>query len=132
MIGTGLALFAARKFLPHLPAKIGGTDGPAIAKALHIRLEAKPGEEEEVHDLLLGILAEVEKEPATRPWFGLRLSQSVFEIFETFPNGAGREKHLTGKGAGLLMAKSNAVLAKPAQIDRLDLLARKPDHTATR
>jgi quinol monooxygenase YgiN len=70
-------------------------------------------------------LAEVESEPATRPWFGLRRDGSTFEIFEAFPDEAGREAHLTGKGAALLMARSNVLLAKPAQIDRLDVLMRK-------
>lgn len=125
LIGTGLALFAARKLLPHLPARIGGKAGDTTAKALHITLEARPGKEDEVAALLEGILAEVEREPATRPWFGLRRDGATFEIFEAFPNEAGREAHLTGKGAALLMKRSNALLAKPAQIDRLDVLMRE-------
>jgi len=125
LVGTGLALFAARKFLPHLPARIGGSAGPAAAKALHITLEARPGKEDEVAALLDGILAEVEREPGTRPWFGLRRDGSTFEIFEAFPDEAGREAHLTGKGAALLIERSNALLAKPARIDRLDVLMRK-------
>ena len=125
LIGTGLALFAARKFLPHLPAKIGGKAGDATAKALHITLEARPSKEDEVAALLGGILAEVEREPATRPWFGLRRTGTSFEIFETFPDEAAREAHLSGKGAALLMKRSNAILAKPAQIDRLDVLMQK-------
>ncbi|WP_217429843.1 SDR family oxidoreductase [Sphingomonas bacterium] len=125
LIGTGLALFAARKFLPHLPAKVGGSAGEAIAKALHITLEARAGKEGEIEALIGGILAEVEREPATRPWFGLRRDSATFEIFEAFPDEAGREAHLTGKGAALLMKKSNALLVRPAQIDRLDVLIRK-------
>jgi short-subunit dehydrogenase/quinol monooxygenase YgiN len=127
LIGTGAALFAARKLLPHLPARVGGNAGDTTAKALHITLEARPGKADEVAALLAGILAEVESEPATRPWFGLRRDGSTFEIFEAFPDEAGREAHLTGKGAALLMERSNAVLAKPAQINRLDVLMRKHD-----
>jgi len=125
LVGTGLALFAARKFLPHLPARIGGSTGAATAKALHITLEAHPGKADEVAALLDGILAEVEREPATRPWFGLRRDGSTFEIFGAFLDEAGREAHLTGRGAALLMGRSNALLAKPARIDRLDVLMRK-------
>ena len=125
LVGTGLALFAARKFLPHLPAKIGGSAGAATAKALHITLEARRGREDEVAALLDGVLAEVEHEPATRPWFGLRRNGSTFEIFEAFPDEVGREAHLTGKGAALLMERSNALLTKPARIDRLDVTMRK-------
>ena len=47
------------------------------------------------------------------------------EFFEAFPDEAGREAHLTGKGAALLMERSNTVLVRPAQIDRLDVLMRK-------
>jgi len=125
LVVTGLALFAARKFLPHRPATIGGSAGAATAKALHITLEARPGREDEVAALLDGILVEVEHEPATRPWFGLRRNESTFEIFEAFPDEVGREAHLTGKGAALLMERSNAVLVRPAQIDRLDVLMSK-------
>ena len=70
-------------------------------------------------------MAEVEREPATRPWFGLRRDGATFEIFEAFPDEAGREAHLSGKGAALLMERSNALLAKPVQIDRLDVLMQK-------
>ena len=129
LVGTGLALFAARKFLPHLPTRIGGSTGPAIAKALHITLEARPGKEDEVAALLHGILPEVEREPATRPWFGLRRDGSTFEIFEAFPDEAGRDAHLTGKGAAMLMERSNALLARPARINRLDVLMQKREAT---
>jgi quinol monooxygenase YgiN len=105
---------------------MGGSKGHTTAKALHIRMEAKPGKEAEVEDLLMDILACVEREPATRPWFGVRLSRSVFGIFETFPNEAGRKAHLSGKGAKILMQRSNALLARPAEIDRVDVLANKP------
>ena len=73
----------------------------------------------------------MEREPATRPWFGLRRTGTTFEIFETFPNEAGREAHLSGRGAALLMDRSNAVLAKPAQIDRLDVLMKKREVAGT-
>ena len=56
LIGTGAALFAARKLLPHLPARIGGSAGDTTAKALHITLEARPGKADEVAALLAGIL----------------------------------------------------------------------------
>ena len=123
---VGLALRAIMQGLPHRPARIGGEKGSSIDKALHIRLEAKPGKETEVERLLLDILSSVRREPTTRPWFGVRLSRSVFEIFETFPNEAGRKAHLTGKGAALLLKRSNALLARPAEINRLDVLAAKP------
>lgn len=125
-LGIGLALFAGTKLVPHAPATMGGSKGESLAKALHITLEAKPGREEDVRELLRGILAEVQDEPMTKPWFGLRRNKRVFEIFETFPNDAAREAHLSGRGAALLTAKSNELLARPARIDRLDVLLSKP------
>ena len=125
-LGIGALLFAGWRHRPHLPAHIGGTSGNITAKALHITLEARAGQEAEVERLLQDILDEVRREPNTRPWFGVHRTNSTFEIFETFPKAAAREAHLTGKGAALLMARSNAVLAYPARIDRLDVLLTKP------
>jgi len=53
------------------------------SRALHITLEAKPGREAQAEQLLEDIREAVEREPGTRPWYGLRRSRRVFEIFET-------------------------------------------------
>lgn len=127
IVGTGMALLAGLHAAPHRPVRMGGRKGArTAAKALHIHLEAKPGKEAEVEGLLLDILACVEREPATRPWFGVRLSRTVFGIFETFPSEAGRKAHLSGEGAAILKKRSNALLARPAEINRVDVLAAKP------
>ena len=102
--------------------RIAGRRGSSTAKALHVRLEARKGREAEVEQLLLGILDRAEQEPGTLPWFGTRSSRRVFEIFEAFPDEASRRAHLSGPGAALLARQSNALLARPAQISRLDVL----------
>ncbi len=124
-VGAGLLVRALAASLPHRSARVRGRKGGAGPKALHIRLEAKPGKEAEVETLLLEILSSVQREPGTRPWFGVRFSRSVFGIFETFPAESGRKAHLAGKGASLLLKRSNALLARPAEISRLDVLAAK-------
>lgn len=67
-------------------------------------------------------------EPATGPWFAVRYSQTVFGIFEAFPNIAGRNAHVEGGGGDIFRdnARMNAILARPAHVHRLDVLLNKP------
>ena len=94
-----------------------------VKTALFVRLEAKPGKEQEVEAFLMGGLPLVEAEPATIAWFGLRLGPSTFGIFDTFPDEAGRQAHLAGKVAEALMAKAADLFARPPEIARVDVLA---------
>ena len=96
-----------------------------VKTALFVRLEAKPGKEQEVEAFLMGGLPLVEAEPATIAWFGLRLGPSTFGIFDTFPDEAGRQAHLAGKVAEALMAKAADLFARPPEIAREDELAAK-------
>ena len=96
-----------------------------VKTALFVRLEAKPGKEQEVEAFLMGGLPLVEAEPATIAWFGLRLGPSTFGIFDTFPDEAGRQAHLAGKVAEALMAKAADLFARPPEIVRVDVLAAK-------
>lgn len=124
-LGLGFAFYRTLFSGSHRPARIGGRRGRSGEKALHIRLEARRGQERALEALVRAVRAEVEREPGTRPWFGAQLSGRVYEIFETFPNEAARRAHLAGKGAALLLRRSNTVLARPAQIDRLDVVTTK-------
>nr|WP_057928655.1 hypothetical protein [Burkholderia ambifaria] len=96
-----------------------------VKTALFVRLEAKPGREQEVEAFLMGGLPLVEAEPATIAWFGLRLGPSTFGIFDTFPDEAGRQAHLAGKVAEALMAKAADLFASPPEIAHVDVLAAK-------
>jgi quinol monooxygenase YgiN len=96
-----------------------------VKVALFVRLEAKPGKEQEVADFLRGGLAIVQEEPATIHWYALQLGPSTFGIFDTFPEEAGRQAHLSGKVAAALMAKAPDLLAEPPSIEKVDLLAVK-------
>ncbi|HDR8920552.1 TPA: putative quinol monooxygenase [Burkholderia contaminans] len=96
-----------------------------VNTALFVRLEAKPGKEQEVEAFLMGGLPLVEAEPATIAWFGLRLGPSTFGIFDTFPDEAGRQAHLAGKVAEALMAKAADLFASPPEIAHVDVLAAK-------
>jgi quinol monooxygenase YgiN len=96
-----------------------------VSTALFVRLEAKPGKEEEVASFLKSGLAIVQQEPATIAWFGLRLGPSTFGIFDAFPDEAGRQAHLTGRVAAALMAKAGELLSQPPSIEKVDVLAAK-------
>jgi quinol monooxygenase YgiN len=97
-----------------------------VKAALFVRIEAKPGKEAEVEKFLRDGLPIVEAEPDTVAWFGFRMGPSTFGIFDAFPNEEGRQAHLTGKVAAALMSKETAaLLSKPPQIERIDVLAAK-------
>lgn len=96
-----------------------------VQTALYVHLEAKPGKEAEVESFLKSGLAIVEEEPATTAWFALRMGPTSFGIFDAFPDEAGRQAHLAGRVAAALMAKADDLLAKPPQINKVDVLAAK-------
>ena len=94
-----------------------------IKTALFVRLEAKPGKEEDVASFLKSGLPLAEQEPATLAWFAIRLGPSTFAIFDAFPDEAGRQAHLNGQIAAALMAKAGELLAEPPSIEKADVLA---------
>jgi quinol monooxygenase YgiN len=96
-----------------------------VTVALFVRLEAKPGKEAEMESFLRAGLPIVQQEPATTAWFAIRMGGSTFGIFDAFPDDAGRQAHLSGRVAAALMAKAPELLAKPPQIEKVDVLAAK-------
>src|SRR5438045_571148 len=92
-------------------------------KALFVRLEAKPGKENEVAKFLRDGQGLVQQEPATTAWFGIQLGPTTFAIFDAFPDDAGRDAHLSGKVAKALMEKGPELLAQPPKIEKADVLA---------
>ncbi|PYJ39057.1 MAG: antibiotic biosynthesis monooxygenase [Verrucomicrobia bacterium] len=92
-------------------------------KALFVRLEAKPGKENEVAKFLRDAQGLVQQEPATTAWFAIRLGSTIFAIFDAFPDDAGRDAHLSGKVAEALMEKAPELLAEPPKIEKADVLA---------
>jgi quinol monooxygenase YgiN len=99
--------------------------------ALFVQLEAKKGKETEVENFLRSGLPIVENEPATITWYALRLGPTTFGIFDTFPDEAGRQAHLSGEVAKALMAKASDLLSEPPLIQKVDVLAAKMAEPAT-
>ena len=93
--------------------------------ALLARLEAKPGKEQEVADLLKGALSLAQQEAQTVAWYALKLGPSTFGIFDTFESEDGRQAHLNGQIAAALMAKAPELLAKDPVIEQVELIAIK-------
>ncbi|MGE5114659.1 MAG: putative quinol monooxygenase [Acidobacteriaceae bacterium] len=93
--------------------------------ALFVKLEAKPGKEQQVAEFLRSGLPLVEQEPATVAWFGVQFGPSTFAIFDAFPDEAGRQAHLTGAVADALMQNAGELLAEAPKIEKLDVLAAK-------
>jgi len=104
---------------------MASTNATEVHTALLVRLDAKPGKEDEVAGFLKGGLSIVQDEPATITWYALKLGPSTYGIFDTFPDDAGRDAHLTGKVAEALMAQASELLLTPPQIDKLEILAAK-------
>jgi len=96
-----------------------------VKTGLWVRLEAKPGKEDDVAKFLSDAQPLAEKEPATKAWFALRLGQATFGIFDVFPDDAGRQVHLAGPIAAALMQKAPELLTQPPEIVKLDVLAAK-------
>ena len=96
-----------------------------VKVALWVKLEAKPGKENDVQAFLNSGLALVEQEPATTVWFAIKMGPRTFGIFDAFPDDTGRRAHLNGQVAAALMAKAGELLASPPIIEEIDVLAAK-------
>ncbi len=96
-----------------------------VKVGLLVRLEAKPGKEEELGKFLASALPLANQETQTTVWFALRIGPSTFGIFDGFPGEPGRQAHLDGQIAAALMAKAPDLLAGKPTIEKVDILAAK-------
>lgn len=96
-----------------------------VKVGLWVRLEAKPGKEEEVAEFLKSALPLAQAEPETIVWFALRLGSATFGIFDAFPDDNGRQAHLSGPIAAALMEKASELLTQAPTIEKLEVLAAK-------
>ena len=94
-------------------------------RAILALLEAKPGKEQELEAFLKSAQPLAVAETATTTWYAVKLGPARFGIFDTFPDDAGRQAHLSGAIAKALFAKAEELLARPPQVEMLDILALK-------
>jgi quinol monooxygenase YgiN len=93
--------------------------------ALLVRLEARPGKEVQLAELIASALPLATAETLTIRWYALQLGPSTFGIFDTFAGEDGRQAHLAGPIAQALVAGAPELLAHPPQIEQVSLLAVK-------
>jgi quinol monooxygenase YgiN len=93
--------------------------------SLFVRLEAKPGKEEDVAAFLMQGLELAKQEKTTPLWFALRLGPTTFGVFDSFHDEEGRQNHLNGPIRKALMAQAPTLLAKDPVIERIDVLGAK-------
>jgi quinol monooxygenase YgiN len=93
--------------------------------ALLALLEAKPGKEMELEAFLKSAQPLAASEAGTTTWYAVKLGPAKFGIFDTFRDEGGRDAHLSGEIAKALMAKADELLAKPPQIEKVEILASK-------
>jgi quinol monooxygenase YgiN len=93
--------------------------------ALYVRLEAKPGKENELAAFLEKGLELANQETTTPLWFALRLGPSTFAIFDAFTDESGRQAHMNGPIAKALMENAPDLLAMTPVIEKVEVLGAK-------
>src|SRR5215813_2107114 len=96
-----------------------------LSLGLFVRLEAKPGKEDEVAAFLKQGLQLANQETTTPLWFALRMGPSTFAVFDAFHDESGRQSHLNGPIAKALMANAATMLATPPSIEKTEILGAK-------
>ena len=91
--------------------RLGEPKWRSVKLALWVRLEARPGRENELADFLRAALSLAQQEPDTAAWFAIRLGKSTFAIFDAFTDETDRKEHLAGPLAAALKEKSRELLA---------------------
>ena len=93
--------------------------------AFLVRLEAKPGKEQEVAEFMKSALELAQKETKTQNWFGLQFGPASFGVFDTFETEEDRTTHLNGELAANLMKRAPDLFATPPTIEPINILAVK-------
>ena len=97
----------------------------SVHKAFLVRFDALPGQEARLEAFLVDALALARDEPRTTCWFALKLGPASFGVFDAFADEAGRQAHLEGPIAQALMTQGKTMLARPPQIEPVDVIAAK-------
>ena len=105
--------------------RIDKEDDMALTLGILALVEAKPGKEAQVEAFVKAGQGIVEQEPGTRVWYGFKVDDSTFGIFDAFEDEAARQAHLSGQIPAALAAAGPELLAKDPDIRLVDVLAVK-------
>jgi quinol monooxygenase YgiN len=97
----------------------------ALTLGILALVEAKPGKEAEVEAFVKGGREIVDQEPGTRVWYGFRVNESTFGIFDAFEDEGARQAHLSGQIPAALAQAGPQLLSKDPDIRLVDVLAVK-------
>jgi quinol monooxygenase YgiN len=88
-------------------------------------LEAKPGKGEDLGKFLEAGRDLAAAEPGTVTWYAFKISDTMYGIFDTFNDDAGRQAHLGGQIPAALSQVADDLLAAAPDIRTIDVLAVK-------
>jgi quinol monooxygenase YgiN len=96
-------------------------------KAIWVMLKAKPGKEGDVEAFLKQGAVMANNEPKTVNWYGVKVAQGIYGVFDTFDDESGREAHLSGEIAKALLANAEDLFANASElrIEKMEILADK-------
>ena len=96
-----------------------------LSVGLFVRIEAKPGKEDDVAAFLMQGLELAGQESTTPLWLALRLGPTTFGVFDSFRDEAGRQTHLNGPIRKALMELAPTHLVSAPSIEQIDVLGAK-------
>lgn len=94
-------------------------------QAIWVMLKAKPGKEAEVEAFLKQGAVMSKAEPLTVTWYGVKLGEGTYGVFDTFDSEEGRDAHLNGDIARALMANASELFSNEIRIEKMEILADK-------
>lgn len=98
---------------------------PEVSKGLLLTFKAKAGHEMDVERMLLDAQPMVMEEPDTVAWCSVRFDNGVYGIFDVFPDGNARFRHITGHVPRELAKHAFTMFGSFPDMEMVDVLAAK-------